>query len=93
MQTWGSASPRPKPGGASRPRRQYTVIDTAFEDSWRGQGPGVVRSSLDTLGGGWKVGPDGAGCEDALRAIETGVQQLSYRRLLAVESISPVRPR
>lgn len=41
----------------------YTCIDTTGWLDWHynGQGRGVVRSSLDTLGGGWDIGPDGEG--------------------------------
>lgn len=66
----------------------YTVVDlTGWQRTYNGVGPGVVRSSLNTLGGGWDLGPDGEGCDDILAGITSGKWSLSNRRVCAVESV------
>ena len=71
----------------------YTVVDlTGWNHTYNGAGPGMVRSSLNTLGDGWEIGPDGEGCQDILTALEIGQYELSNRRVLDVKSIER-RPR
>jgi hypothetical protein len=67
----------------------YAVVDlTGWQDrTYNGQGDGIVRSSLNTLGGGWDIGPDGEGCDEVLAAIASGEWELSHRRILRVDSI------
>ncbi|QAU06985.1 hypothetical protein SEA_APHELION_120 [Gordonia phage Aphelion] len=71
----------------------YTVVDlVGWRYTYNGAGPGMVRSSLNTLGGGWEVGPDGEGCQDIITALEIGEFELSNRRVVDVQSIEQ-RPR
>lgn len=69
----------------------YTVVDwTGWERQRRnGAGYGPVRSSLNTLGGGWDIdaADPGAGCEEILRVLQAEEWELSRRRLLDVERI------
>lgn len=66
---------------------QYTVIDPFFPYRYNGEGPGPLRSSLNTLGGGWDIGPDGEGCQDVVGGLEAGDWELSHRRLLDIREI------
>lgn len=67
---------------------EYTVVDSRFPYTYNGVGPGVVRSSLNTMGGGWCIGSDGSGCQEALNELESdNGYELSHRRLLAVDMI------
>ncbi len=69
-----------------RDEREYTVIDlNAYRDN--GVDPGVVASSLNTLGGGWDIGPNGEGCDSALQGLVSGEWGMSRRRLLGVTAI------
>jgi len=72
----------------------YTVVDlTGWQNrKYNGVGNGVVRSSLDTLGGGWEIGPNGEGAEQILPALRDGEWGLSYRRLAKVWSIEKRQP-
>ena len=67
----------------------YTVIDRTgwAEKRYNGAGNGVVRSSLNTLGGGWDIGPDGEGCAEILAGLQAGEWELSHRRVVDVERI------
>jgi len=69
---------------------QYTVVDlTGWQDrKYNGAGNGVVRSSLNTLGGGWDIEADGAGAERIIPALRSGEWDLSYRRLVNVNAIT-----
>lgn len=71
----------------------YTVVDiTGWQDKrYNGAGNGVVRSSLNTLGGGWDLGPNGEGAELVIPALrsdgrETLRFELSNRRVVSVWS-------
>lgn len=66
---------------------EYTV--TGRMDGRRnGAGPGLVRSSLNTLGGGWDLSNrQDAGSEEILDALESGQYELSMRRVIDVHSI------
>lgn len=68
---------------------RYTVVDrTGWQDKhYNGAGNGVVRSSLNTIGGGWDIGPDGEGCEEIIPALWTGEWELSHRRVIDVRSV------
>ena len=61
----------------------YTVVDlTGWQGhKYNGAGNGVVRSSLNTLGGGWDLGPNGEGSEQIIPALRTGTFELSNRRV------------
>ena len=74
--------------GRTKRSIQYTVIDTEFPYQYNGVGPGVVRSSLNLIGGGYDIGPDGSGCQGALEELLTGSLELSHRRLLYVDDIT-----
>lgn len=71
----------------------YTCIDTTGWLDWHynGQGRGVVRSSLDTLGDGWDIGPDGEGCDDVLQGLRSGKWELSRHRAIDVRGIETVK--
>jgi len=66
----------------------YTVVDlTGWQDhKYNGAGNGVVRSSLNSLGGGWDIAPDGAGAEKIIPALVSGEWELSVRRVANVWS-------
>lgn len=61
----------------------YTIIDTAWDITYNGVRPGVARSSLNTLGGGWDCTTDEQ-CQEALDALESGEFEFSHRRVLGV---------
>ncbi|MFE9234793.1 hypothetical protein [Cellulosimicrobium funkei] len=67
----------------------YTVIDLVgwLDHKYNGAGNGVVRSSLNALGGGWDIGPDGAGAEKIIPSLRSGESELSNRRVMDVRSI------
>lgn len=67
---------------------EYTV--TGHMDGQRnGAGPGAVRSSLNTLGGGWDLSDreGGAGAAEILDALKSGRFELSMRRVVSIISI------
>lgn len=68
----------------------YTVVDiTGWENQrYNDAGEGVVRSSLDTLGGGWSGVSleDPTAAREALQAVNTGERELSYRRMVNVRA-------
>lgn len=68
---------------------QYTVVDlTGWQDkTYNGAGNGIVRSSLNTLGGGYDVGTSGEHCDQLLADLRSGRWELSHRRLLDVHDI------
>jgi len=72
----------------------YTVVDLIGYQNQRynGVGNGVVRSSLDTLGGGWGIGPNGEGAERIIPALRDGEWDISPRRLAKVWSIEKRQP-
>lgn len=61
----------------------YTIIDTVgfLDRTYNGVGNGPVRSSLNTLGGGWDLGPNFEGCGEMIRLLNDGRWELSHRRL------------
>lgn len=67
----------------------YTVVDTTGwqQKRYNGAGNGIVRSSLNTLGGGWDIGPNGEGCDEVLSALRSGEWELSHRRVVNVWQI------
>lgn len=71
----------------------YTVVDlTGWADmEYNGQGHGIVRSSLNTLGGGSLSGLDDEGCDAILTALTSGERELSHRRVCSVEAITVVK--
>ena len=70
----------------------YTVVDlTGFADTtYNGQGNGVVRSSLNTLGGGWDLDEPDSGAT-ILAGLTSGEWELSHRRILRVDRVE-VKP-
>lgn len=71
----------------------YTVVDlTGWQDKrYNGAGHGVVRSSLDTIGGGWGTGLfDDAECDEILAGLVSGEWDLSHRRVMSVWDIEVV---
>ncbi len=50
---------------------EYTVTGQ-MKGRYNGAGPGLVRSSLNTLGGGWDLSNHGAGPGEILEALESG---------------------
>jgi hypothetical protein len=67
----------------------YTVVDlTGWQHKrYNGAGNGVVRSSLNTLGGGWELGPNGEGAEQIIPALLSGEWEFSNRRVASVWSV------
>jgi len=68
---------------------QYTVVDlTGWQDKrYNGAGNGVVRSSLNMLGGGWDLAADGGGTEEVIPALRAGDWELPHRRVVNVRAI------
>lgn len=68
---------------------QYTVVDlTGWQGKrYNGAGNGVVRSSLNTLGGGWDIDGNGKGAEEIIPALRNDHWELSHRRVVDVRSI------
>jgi hypothetical protein len=66
---------------------EYTVIDQIErEHAYNGVGPGIVRSSLNTLGGGYDMRqPDWA--VTMLSELHDGTWELSNRRLMQVYGV------
>ena len=73
----------------------YTVVDlTGWQDyNYNGAGNGIVRSSLNTLGGGWNIEADGTGSEQIIPALRSGEWEFSHRRVANVRSITKRVPR
>lgn len=68
----------------------YTVIDLTgwAKKQYNSVGPGVVRSSLDIIGGGWGDGSYGnAAVKEILDVLVKGEFDLSHRRVLSVHEI------
>lgn len=65
----------------------YTIVDLIGwqHRSYNGAGHGMVRSSLNTLGGGWDL--DDEGIAKIIPALHSGEWELSHRRVAHVESI------
>lgn len=67
----------------------YTVVDTSgWNRTYNGVGPGIARSSLNSLGGMWPekdFKPDSVA--RVVEALHEGSLELSNRRVRAVESI------
>lgn len=66
---------------------EYTVTGH-LNGQRNGAGPGLVRSSLNTLGGGWDLSNrEGVGSAEILAELESGRYGLSMRRVVSVTSI------
>lgn len=66
----------------------YTVVDlTGWTSTYNGVGPGPVRSSVNSLGGGYDLGPDGEGCAQMLAELNDNTIDLSWRRVVGVTQI------
>lgn len=67
----------------------YTVVDlTGWANkhyNYAGNGP--IRSSLNTLGGGWDIGPNGEGTELIIPALRSNEWEISNRRVLDVRGV------
>lgn len=66
----------------------YTVVDrTGYLDrTYNGAGNGMVRSSVNTLGGGWDD-LSREGCAEIIAALHSGEWELSHRRIASVREI------
>lgn len=73
--------------------QQYTILDlTGYQErTYNGAGNGIVRSSLNTLGGGYDLGEDGANCGQILKDLASGEWELSHRRIVSVWRIEVKR--
>ena len=62
----------------------YTVVDLTgwANKTHNGYGNGIVRSSLNTLGGGW-----GDNWDEIIPLLEAGRRELSHRRIFGVDKI------
>lgn len=67
---------------------QYTIVDLVgyLNRSRNGAGPGIVRSSLNTIGGGYDIGNYGMHCDQMLADLHDG-WELSARRAMSVKAI------
>lgn len=67
----------------------YTVVDlTGWTSRYNGVRPGMVRSSLNTLGGGAGDVADirtDEGCQAILAALQAGEWEISHRRVAPVD--------
>lgn len=72
----------------------YTVVDLTgwLKKKYNGCGNGVVRSSLNTLGGSWDLGEEGKGADAVIRGLRSGGWELSYRRVADVRSVIVTGP-
>lgn len=69
---------------APRGELEYTVTDW-LDHGYNGSGPGPVRSSLNSLGGGYDVGPDGEKAHNVIAELEDPAGlELSMRRVLKI---------
>lgn len=66
----------------------YTVVDlTGWQDKrYNGCGNGIVRSSLNTLGGGWDTSDEGIA--QIIPALHSGEWELSHRRVANVWTVT-----
>lgn len=66
---------------------QYTVVDlTGWTFTYNGVGPGIVRSSINLIGGGYDL--DETGWADQMLAeLQSGELELSHRRVMRVDRI------
>lgn len=75
----------------SKDTYEYTVIDLVErQHPYNDVPPGIVRSSLNTLGGGYDTSQDGW-ADKMLAELHDGTWELSNRRLAAVQGIE-VKP-
>lgn len=66
---------------------EYTII-AERDHPYNGVRAGLVRSSLNTLGGGWDIdGRVGEGTREMIDALESGEFELSNRRLFPVNEV------
>lgn len=67
----------------------YTVVDlTGWQhQKYNGAGNGVVRSSLNTMGGGWDLDADGKGTKGIIPALRSGKWEISHRRVTDARSV------
>lgn len=65
----------------------YTITGQA-SGTRNGAGPGLVRSSMNTLGGGWDLtGRAAEGAAEMLEALKSGRFELSMRRVVDIKTI------
>lgn len=70
---------------------EYAVI-AEVTDTYNSAGPGLIRASLNTLGGGWNLnGRERAGAEEIIHALADGVHELSLRRRGGVAAVRGAR--
>lgn len=71
----------------------YTVVDlSGWTHTYNGVRPGVVRSSLNTLGGSHSLNPIEKACAEILAGLQSGRWELSRRRVAPVDGIE-IAPR
>lgn len=66
---------------------EYTITGT-LNGGYNGVRSGLVRSSLNTLGGGWELdGRVEEGSREIIEALESGDFELSLRRVYPLDSL------
>lgn len=66
---------------------EYCIL-AVIDHTYNGVGPGLIRTSMNTLGGGWNInGREADAGQEILDVIAEGTYQLSPRRYLGVERI------
>lgn len=65
---------------------QYTVVDLARTHTYNGVGPGMARSSVNSLGGGWDMSEPGW-ADTMLAELQSGGHEFSDRRVMTVKRI------
>lgn len=69
---------------------QYTVTEVR-DYRYNGVRPGLVRSSLNTMGGGWDLDHRiDEGSREIIAALEAGEYELSNRRVIEVDDVTVV---
>jgi hypothetical protein len=70
----------------------YCVVDLRWTSRRNGSRPGMIRSSLNVLGGGWPYDAfDQEAFDQVMVDLNRGTWELSVRRLLAVDRIEVAR--
>lgn len=66
---------------------EYTILAT-IDYRYNAAGPGLIRTTVNTIGGGWDLdGRVNEGSEEIIAALASGDWELSRRRLLGVANV------
>ncbi|KZE41368.1 hypothetical protein [Microbacterium sp. T32] len=66
---------------------EYTIL-ASIDYRYNSAGPGLIRTTVNTIGGGWDLdGRVKEGSEEIVAALASGDWELSHRRLLGVGNV------